>query len=96
MPKDTNKLRKLLSILIIVLLVAYALIVYLPHGHDCLEADCAVCNMIDSTRDILIGASLLAIAQILPRIIFMPPALHERILLFSEGTPVGLKVKLSD
>ena len=94
--KDKNKLRRLLSILIIVLLVAYAMIVYWPHGHDCLEADCAVCNMIDSTKDILIGASLLAIAQMLPRIIFILPALRERIVLFSEGTPVGLKVKLLD
>ena len=96
LPRDTNKLKKLLSILIIVLFVAYALIVFLPHGHDCLEADCAICNMVDSTRNILLGASLLAITQILPRIIFMLPALHERIVLFSEGTPVGLKVKLSD
>lgn len=96
MLKETNTLRKLLSILIIVLLVAYALIVCLPNGHDCIGADCAVCSIIDSAREILIGVSLLTIAKILPRIIFMLPALHERIVFFSEGTPVGLKVKLSD
>ena len=94
--KNINKLRKLLPLLIIVLLAAYAMIICLPHGHDCLEADCAICNMIDSTQDILISASLLAIAQILPRIVFMLPALHKHIVLFGEGTPVALKVKLLD
>ena len=91
-----KNVKQLLSIILIALLVTYALIVYLPHGHDCLETDCAVCNIINSSKDILFCASLLATLQLLPRIISILPALHERIILFREETPVGLKVKLSD
>ena len=96
MRNDAKKMKKIISVLVIILLVSYSLISYLPHAHEHLETDCAVCNMIDFSKEILIGIALLSIAQILPTILFRLPAAHERVILFCEGTPVGLKVKLSD
>ena len=96
MPKKMKNLIKTLSIMIMILLVSYAFIAYLPHNHECLESDCAVCNMADFSREFLIGIALLTIALILQGILFTLPTTHERIVLFSEGTPVGLKVKLSN
>ena len=96
MLNNRKKLCEIFSVIVVVLLVACAVIVYFPHGHECIELDCALCNMIDLSRDILFAIALLSIAQIFPSILFIFLFARERIALFSEKTPVGLKVKLSN
>ena len=96
MQKDYKGLKIALSVMIIVVLLAYAFIAYMPHGHESVDSDCAICNMVDSRDDILMGAALLAMAQLLPLLVFLLPCSHERIVSLCESTPVGLKVKLSD
>ena len=96
MQRDYKRLRITLSVLIIVVLVAYAFIAYIPHNHECADADCVICNLADSRNDFLLNAALLSMAQLLPLLIFLLSCSHERILSLCESTPVGLKVKLSD
>ena len=96
MQRNYKRLRIALSIIIIVMLMAYAFIACMPHGHECVGADCAICNMIDSQNDILMSAALLSAAQLLPLLIFLLTFSHERIVSLYDSTPVGLKVKLSD
>ena len=96
MQKDYKRLRITLSVLIIVVLVAYAFIADMPHGHECADADCVICNLADSRNDFLLNAALLSMAQLLPLLVFLLPCSHERIVSLCESTPVGLKVKLSD
>ena len=91
-----RRLKCTLAVLGIVLLAVYVLVGYLPHPHCCVETDCILCNGADTSKKILPCAVLLAIAQVLPKIILAPSAGRERITLSCNGTPVGLKVKLSD
>ena len=96
MQKDYKRLKITLLILIIVVLVAYAFIAYMPHGHECADVDCVICNLADSRNDFLLNAALLSMAQLLPLLVFLLPCSHKRIVSLCESTPVGLKVKLSD
>ena len=96
MQRDYKRLRITLSVLIIVVLVAYAFITYMPHGHECADADCVICNLADSRNDFLLNAALLSMAQLLPLLLFLLSCSHKRIVSLCESTPVGLKVKLSD
>ena len=96
MQRDYKWLKITLSVIIIVVLLAYAFIAYMPHGHECVDADCVICNMVDARNDFLMGAALLSMAQLLPLLIFLLSFSHGRIVSLHESTPVGLKVKLSD
>ena len=49
MQRDYKWLKITLSVMIIVVLLAYAFIAYMPHGHECADADCVLCNMVDSS-----------------------------------------------
>ena len=96
MKKDYNRLKIALLVIVIALLVTYAFIAYMPHGHKCIESDCFICNMISSKDKLIINVSLLHVTNPLLLIILILLAAHERIVALCESTPVGLKVKLSD
>ena len=96
MQRDYKRLKIALSVIVIVVLVTYAFIACIPHGHECVDADCVICNLMDSRNDILMGTALLSMVQPLPSLIFLLSFSHERIVSLYESTPVGLKVKLSD
>ena len=96
MQRDFKRLKITLSVIVIVVLVAYAFIAYMPHGHECADADCIICDLADSRNDFLLNAALLSMDQLLPLLVFLLPCSHERIVSLCESTPVGLKVKLSD
>ena len=96
MIKKHRRLQCTLAVLGIVLLAAYVLVGCLPHRHCCVETDCILCNGVDSSKKIIPCVILLAIAHILPRITLAPSAERDRITLSCNGTPVRLKVKLSD
>ena len=96
MLKHYRKIGTILFVIVSILLVAYAFVAYLPHGHECLEANCAVCNLIDVYRGILFGVTLLVAVSLLSNHIFILFVMRLHIASFSDSTPVGLKVKLSN
>ena len=95
MQKSYRWLKTVFAVIVVALLVAYAFISFLPHGHGRMDSDCAVCNMADSSREILLAVVLLFMAWLLPKSPFISCGARERVMTLVEGTPVELKVKLS-
>ena len=81
---------------IIIIIIAYTSIVFLPHVHDCVGPDCTVCALIETSHNTLIGLALLAVVYQLPNIVFTISSSYKSIPSGNQGTPVALKVKLSD
>ena len=91
-----KNLKIALLLIVIVVFLAYAFIAYMPHGHECFDSDCLICNMVDCENDLLLNASMLSFIQSLPLFLFILHLVHERIVSSDENTPVALKVKLSN
>ena len=87
--------KNIVVILCIIIIIAYTSIVFLPHVHDCVGADCSVCALIETSRNTMIGLALAATLHQLANIIFTISNTYKSIPL-SNDTPVALKVKLSD
>ena len=87
--------KNIVVILCIITIIAYTSIVFLPHVHDCVGADCSVCALIETSRNTMIGLALAATVHQLANIIFTISNTYKSIPL-SNDTPVTLKVKLSD
>ncbi len=96
MIKKKRHLKKVLVALCVILIMAYAFIVFLPHSHEFCDMDCTVCAMIESFKEILV--SLLACAVVWQFLHFRHVITNVSLdAVFSrDTTPVGLKVKLSD
>ena len=88
--------KNIVVFLCILLVIAYTSIVFLPHIHDCVGPDCTVCALIEISRNTLIGLALLAVVYQLPNIVFTISSSYKSILSGNKGTPIALKVKLSD
>ena len=88
--------KNIVVILCIIVIIAYTSIVFSPHVHDCVDPDCTVCALIETSRNSLIGLALLAVVYQLPNIVFTISSSYKSILSGNKGTPVALKVKLSD
>ena len=88
--------KNIVALLCILIIVAYTSIVFLPHVHDCARPDCTVCALLETSRNALIGLALLAVVYQLPNIVFSISSSYKSILSGNQGTPVALKVKLSD
>ena len=88
--------KNIVVILCIIIIIAYTSIVFLPHIHDCARPDCTVCVLIETSRNTLIGLALLAVVYQLPNIVFTISSSYKSIPSGNKGTPVALKVKLSD
>ena len=91
-----KKMKSAVAILCIVIIIAYASIIFLPHAHDCIGSDCTVCVLIETTRNTIIGLVLAATVHQLANITFLILSTYKSIPLGDIGTPVALKVKLSD
>ncbi len=89
-------LKRLCAFLCVVLIIAYASAVFLPHTHDISKTDCAVCVLIEILRELLLGMALIAGIPRLIKCNLHEPNFYFNILSRREITPVGLKVKLSD
>ena len=94
--KRNKSLKVIIAVLTAILILAYAFAVLLPHSHEFMEADCAVCAMIETSRSILIGIVLFASIHLLTKISVTVLGTYPEVLFVRDGTPVGLKVKLSD
>ena len=88
--------KNIVVILCIIIIIAYTSVVFLPHIHDCVGPDCTVCALIETSRNSLIGLALIAVVYQFENIMFTISSLYKSILSGNEGTPVALKVKLSD
>ena len=87
--------KNIVVILCVIIIIAYTSIVFLPHAHDCVGADCSVCALIETSRNTMIGLALAATVHQLANIIFTISNTYKSIPLGND-TPVALKVKLSD
>ena len=83
-------------ILLILLLLAYISVAFLPHAHNAYQTNCAQCIAIQATRTLL---CVLCLCGFLSRIGNSGSYAHGvcyHLLAVRDNTPVGLKVKLSD
>ena len=88
--------KTIVVILCMIIITAYTSIVFLPHIHDCVGPDCTVCTLIEISRNSLIGLALIAVVYQFANIVFTISSSYKSILSGNKGTPVALKVKLSD
>ena len=88
--------KNIVVILCIIIIIAYTSIVFLPHAHDCVGSDCTVCALIETSRNTMIGLVLVATLHQLANILFTISCSYKSIPSGNNGTPVALKVKLSD
>ena len=83
------------AVLCVVVIIAYASVIFIPYAHDCIGADCSVCALIETSRNTMIGLALAVTVHQLANIIFTISNIYRSIPLGND-TPVALKVKLSD
>ena len=88
--------KSIVTFLCILLVIAYTSIIFLPHAHDCVGPDCTVCALIETSRNSLIGLALIAVVYQFANIAFTISSSYKSIPSGNNGTPVALKVKLSD
>ena len=88
--------KSIVAFLCILLVIAYTSVVFLPHIHDCARPDCTVCTLIETSRNSLIGLALIAVVYQFANIVFTISSSYKSIPSGNKGTPVALKVKLSD
>ena len=88
--------KNIVVILCIIIIIAYTSIVFLPHIHDCVGPDCTVCALIETSRNSLIGLALIAVIYQFANIVFTISCSYKSIPSGDNGTPIALKVKLSD
>ena len=88
--------KSIVAFLCILLVIAYTSIIFLPHIHDCVGPDCTVCTLIETSRNSLIGLALIAVVYQFANILFTISCSYKSIPSGNNGTPVALKVKLSD
>ena len=92
----SKNLKNILALLCILIILVYTSIVFLPHVHDCARPDCTVCALIETSRNTLIGLALIAAVYQFANIVFTILCSYISIPSGNQGTPVALKVKLSD
>ena len=88
--------KSIVAFLCILLVIAYTSIIFLPHAHDCVGSDCTVCALIETSRNTMIGLILAATVNQFANIVFAILSSYKSMPLGNDGTPVALKVKLSD
>ena len=88
--------KNIVVILCIIIIIAYTSILFLPHIHDCVGPDCTVCTLIETSRNSLIGLALIAVVYQFANILLTISCSYKSIPSGNNGTPVALKVKLSD
>ena len=92
----SKKWNIVIVVLCIVIIIAYASVIFIPHAHDCVGADCSVCALIETSRNSMIGIALIGAVWQLSKMLFEIAHAHYFVFFGINGTPVALKVKLSD
>ena len=96
MVMQSKRFRTVAVALTVILILAYALIVFIPHSHECVELHCAVCDTIKSVQKLISGAIIVIALCLAPKILFIATNAYLIAIKARDCTPVGLKVKLSD
>ena len=91
-----NRLKRCIALLCIIIIIVYASLMFFLHSHECLDADCSICALVETSRGKLIGSALIAIGFQLTTIAFLISREYKVKPLGGDTTPVALKVKLSD
>ena len=95
MLKQNKYLNIMIAVLTVTLIIAYAFIVFFPHSHECVETDGPLCAVRALSQSILLGVALAFGGCQLTKISFVILGYND-VLSIRDGTPVGLKVKLSN
>ena len=100
MLKRNKHFKTVLAILafvcILTFISAYAFTSFLSHSHECAEADCSVCTMMQFSRNMLIEILLSVCFCQSAKMLFVLSGTSYDTVPARDGTPVALKVKLSD
>ena len=96
MQKQNKAWKKILALVCVMLLLSFVCVAFLPHSHQCIDSDCTVCAFIETSCNLLIGVLLLGVVYQLACLEFVISNTKVYVISTREGTPVGLKVKLSD
>ena len=87
--------RRLLSSLLAVLMLCSFLMLFASCAHECMDADCAVCALIDTARHLLGAILLIAVIGEIADVAAHTRQSGQRILFSADRSPITLKVKLS-
>ena len=93
---QSKKWKSIVAFLCILIIIAYTSIVFLPHAHDCVDSNCTACALIEASRNTIIGLILAATVNQIASIVLAILSSYKSMILGNDGTPVALKVKLSD
>ena len=96
MIKKQKAYGKIISLAILVVILACALTCLIPHGHTSCEVNCALCELLETSRRVLTVTALTSFVYPLIAAISLAHLPQTQILLGADGTLVGLKVKLSN
>lgn len=92
----SKKWKRFAAVLCIVIFIAYASVIFIPHTHECVGTDCSVCALTETSRNTLIGIALTGETRQLANTAFVSPNAHYFPFCGNNETPVALKVKLSN
>ena len=87
--------RQLLAFLCILFLLIYISVAFFPHAHPHRDTECALCLLLQSSREILNALVLCAFLYLTAAKPILTNT-HESMMPPREATLVGLKVKLSN
>jgi len=88
---------KVFAFLCVILISVYASLTFLPHAHgEDIHIDCALCAIIEASQRTLLALTPCAIAYTLISFALIIQNKNTYFASSRDGTPVGLKVKLSD
>lgn len=88
--------KRSIAMICAILILAYAVMLLLPHTHQCTGTHCDICALRGSSRQLLLGLSWVTIACLAANVMSMRGRAADPLMVKRDGTPVGLKVKLSD
>ena len=87
---------KIIAISCIILILLYAFALFLPHSHESGIDGCAVCAFIKSSAEIMVATSLCFAFICRSCSSCYSTDIFRNALILHDGTPVWLRVKLSD
>ena len=91
----TTLTKRLLSSLLAVLMLCSFLILFASCAHECMDADCAVCLLIDFARQLFGAILLIAVLGEIADVAAHTRQSGQRLLFSADRSPITLKVKLS-
>ena len=89
-----NAHKKVMAFAFVALILICTFLPFLPHTHTDFSNSCMLCAMLDCGQSIYLGSIRICANAVIALLITFEISQH--ILYVRDGTPVGLKDKLSD